>query len=79
MFSLLFLFTGDVMEQHEDSSYNSEADSDVECDADDPERLLDAWLGELDNLTVVSSVQYVDTHYVVCACVIVEANLVRTQ
>lgn len=40
------------MEPHEDSSYNSEADSDVECDADDPERLLDAWLGELDNLTV---------------------------
>lgn len=40
------------MEQHEDSSYNSEADSDVECDADDPERLLDAWLGELDNLTI---------------------------
>lgn len=50
------------MEPHEDSSYNSEADSDVECDADDPERLLDAWLGELDNLTIVSS-EYFSAHF----------------
>lgn len=42
------------MESQEDSSYNSEVDSDPESDPDNPEKLLNAWLGELDNLTVVS-------------------------
>lgn len=41
------------MESHEDSSYNSGMDSDPESDPDSPEKLLNTWLGELDNLTVV--------------------------
>ncbi|XP_075214767.1 ras-associated and pleckstrin homology domains-containing protein 1-like isoform X2 [Lycorma delicatula] len=40
------------MEPQDDSSYNSEVESDPESDPDDPERLLNAWLGELNNLTV---------------------------
>lgn len=41
------------MGSQEDSSYNSEVDSD--SDPDSPEKLLNAWLGELDSLTVVST------------------------
>jgi hypothetical protein len=38
----------------EDSSYNSTSEAELESDPEDPERLLNAWLGELDSLTVVS-------------------------
>jgi hypothetical protein len=37
----------------EDSSYNSTSEPD--SDPEDPERILNAWLGELDSLTVVSA------------------------
>ena len=38
----------------EDSSYNSTSEAELDSDPEDPERLLNAWLGELDSLTVVS-------------------------
>ncbi|KDR18998.1 hypothetical protein L798_05878 [Zootermopsis nevadensis] len=37
----------------EDSSYNSTSEPEPDSDPEDPERLLNEWLGELDSLTVV--------------------------
>jgi len=39
----------------EDSSYNSTSEPELDSDPEDPERLLNEWLGELDSLTVVST------------------------
>lgn len=40
------------MEQHEDSSYNSTSENEMDSDGeDDPEKLLNAWLGQLHALT----------------------------
>ncbi|KAJ4433831.1 hypothetical protein ANN_16143 [Periplaneta americana] len=36
----------------EDSSYNSTSEPELDSDPEDPERLLNEWLGELDSLTV---------------------------
>ncbi|GLH09659.1 Uncharacterized protein GBIM_14712 [Gryllus bimaculatus] len=35
-----------------DGDADGEADADADADPDDPERLLNEWLGELDSLTV---------------------------
>lgn len=46
-------FSGDM--DCEDSSYNSTSEPELDSDPEDPERLLNEWLGELDSLTVVST------------------------
>lgn len=40
---------------YEDSSYNSTSENELDSDPEDPERLLNEWLGELNTLTGVSS------------------------